>query len=98
MTKLMGFRNHAWEVLATLEDVIPFDAMKMMAREVMCDPMVTWDNVALVDPLDDEVIWNFEADTIDEGDEEPYDIDDDSFYNPYIGADDFDLGFEDEPW
>lgn len=98
MTKLMGFRNYAWEVLATLEDVIPFDAMKMMAREVMCDPMVTWDNVALVDPLDDEVIWNFEADTIDEGDEEPYDIDDDSFYNPYIGADDFDLGFEDEPW
>lgn len=98
MTKLMGFRNYAWEVLATLEDVIPFDAMKMMAREVMCDPMVTWDNVALVDPFDDEVIWNFEADTIDEGDEEPYDIDDDSFYNPYIGADDFDLGFEDEPW
>ena len=98
MTKLMGFRNHAWELLATLEDVIPFDAMKMMAREVMCDPMIAWDNVALVDPFDDEVIWHFEEDVIDEGDEEPYDIDDDSFYNPYIGADDFDLGFEDEPW
>jgi hypothetical protein len=72
----------SWETLAMFTPTI-FDEMVEAGRAMFVNPLLSAENVAIVDDLTGEVLWD--ACSEDE-DCEPADIDDDCGFDPYMGC------------
>lgn len=72
----------SWETLAMFDPVV-FDEMVEASKAMFVNPLLSAENVAIVDDLTGEVLWD--ACSEDE-DCEPADIDDDCGFDPYMGC------------
>jgi hypothetical protein len=72
-----------WKTLVLIKGGVPDDAIIDMAMAIYADPSIPYDNVAVVDQTDGEVLWDIcSAAEYDE----PADIDSDVGFDPYMGC------------
>lgn len=83
MKEISIWKNEAWEVVARIDDCVPMYAIEDMGRAIACEPIIGAENVAIIDGLTGEVLWDAES---EEADNEPWDIDDDCGFDPYEGC------------
>jgi len=83
MTTIRVYYKGKWETLAIIDGGVPDYTVIDMAMAIDADPLIPHDNVAVVDQINGEVLWD--ACSAAEYDE-PANIDSDVGFDPYMGC------------